>query len=48
MYPSSLENEIFMVALVNCKTQSRERSNSLNPETDDTVSWEITRALKLE
>ncbi|XP_022760697.1 uncharacterized protein LOC111306929 isoform X2 [Durio zibethinus] len=38
MYPSSLENERFMVALVNCKRQ---------PEAD-AVSWEITRALKRE
>ncbi|XP_050239803.1 uncharacterized protein LOC126688911 [Quercus robur] len=47
MYPSSLENERFMVALVNCKKQGYGVSGGLIQENDD-VSWEITRALKFE
>uniref|UniRef100_A0A2N9IKJ7 Cell division control protein 24 OB domain-containing protein n=1 Tax=Fagus sylvatica TaxID=28930 RepID=A0A2N9IKJ7_FAGSY len=48
MYPSSLENEKFMVAIVNCKNrQSYGDNGGLIPENDD-VSWEITRALKCE
>ncbi|XP_007035786.2 PREDICTED: uncharacterized protein LOC18603642 isoform X2 [Theobroma cacao] len=47
MYPSSLENERFKVALVNCKRQGYGASDSLTPEAD-AVSWEITRALKYE
>lgn len=46
MYPSSLENERFMVALVNCK-KGYGVSGGLIQENDD-VSWEITRALKFE
>ncbi|XWS08494.1 hypothetical protein CRYUN_Cryun40dG0007200 [Craigia yunnanensis] len=49
MYPSSLENERFMVALVNCKQQGYGSCGSLTPEAADAaVSWEITRALKCE
>ncbi|XVE82263.1 hypothetical protein DITRI_Ditri15bG0134300 [Diplodiscus trichospermus] len=47
MYPSSLENERFLVALVNCKRQGYGSCDSLTPEAD-AVSWEITRALKCE
>ncbi|XP_021290535.1 uncharacterized protein LOC110421296 [Herrania umbratica] len=47
MYPSSLENERFKVALVNCKRQGYGSCDSLTPEAD-AVSWEITRALKYE
>lgn len=47
MYPSSLENERFMVALVNCKKKGYGVSGGLIQENDD-VSWEITRALKFE
>lgn len=48
MYPSSLENEKFMVAIVNCKNRQGYGDNGgLIPENDD-VSWEITRALKCE
>ncbi|XP_045813718.1 uncharacterized protein LOC123907463 [Trifolium pratense] len=45
MYPSSLENEKFMVALVNCKPEGCV-SYDLLP--DDSVLWEITRAYKYE
>ncbi|KAG4932137.1 hypothetical protein JHK87_046139 [Glycine soja] len=44
MYPSSLENERFMVALVNCKRDGCV-IDGLSP--DDSISWEITRACKL-
>ncbi|XP_062164906.1 uncharacterized protein LOC133871480 isoform X1 [Alnus glutinosa] len=47
MYPSSLENERFMVAVVNCKRQSDGIGDGLILE-NDAVSWEITRALKCE
>uniref|UniRef100_A0A5B7C8V5 Nucleic acid-binding proteins superfamily n=1 Tax=Davidia involucrata TaxID=16924 RepID=A0A5B7C8V5_DAVIN len=47
MYPSSLENERFTVAIVNCGRQDYGLNNSLNQE-HDTVMWEITRALKCE
>ncbi|XP_015577535.2 uncharacterized protein LOC8289497 [Ricinus communis] len=46
MYPSSLENESFIVALVNSKREDY-GSRGLALETD-TVSWEITRALRYE
>ncbi|KAI4334969.1 hypothetical protein L6164_013661 [Bauhinia variegata] len=46
MYPSSLENEKFMVALVNCKCASYESTNDFLP--NDATSWEITRAYKCE
>ncbi|KAK7291714.1 hypothetical protein RIF29_07082 [Crotalaria pallida] len=45
MYPSSLENEKFMVALVNCK-QGSHGTHDLLP--NDSTSWEITRAYKCE
>ncbi|KAG5023793.1 hypothetical protein JHK85_020135 [Glycine max] len=45
MYPSSLENERFMVALVNCKRNGCV-IDGLSP--DDSISWEITRAYKCE
>ncbi|KAA8527373.1 hypothetical protein F0562_034912 [Nyssa sinensis] len=45
MYPSSLENERFTVAIVNCGRQDYGLSNSLTQE-HDTVIWEVTRALK--
>ncbi|KAK9287661.1 hypothetical protein L1049_016098 [Liquidambar formosana] len=47
MYPSSLENEKFMVAIVNCRKHGYGVGDSLDLE-DDTVMWEITRALKCE
>ncbi|PSR92506.1 Zinc finger protein like [Actinidia chinensis var. chinensis] len=47
MYPSSLENERFTVALVNCRRQGYGLTGSLI-EGDDAVMWEITRALKCE
>ncbi|XP_014507921.1 uncharacterized protein LOC106767521 isoform X2 [Vigna radiata var. radiata] len=45
MYPSSLENERFMVALVKCKRDGCV-IDGLSP--DDSISWEITRAYKCE
>lgn len=47
MYPSSLEGERFMVALVNCKRGHYESSDGITQETQAS-SWEITRALKWE
>lgn len=47
MYPSSLENERFMVAIVNCKRQGSGPGDALLLETEGT-SWEITRALKCD
>lgn len=47
MYPSSLEGERFMVALVNCKRGHYESSDGITQETQ-AISWEITRALKWE
>ncbi|KAJ9181808.1 hypothetical protein P3X46_005862 [Hevea brasiliensis] len=46
MYPSSLENESFIVALVNSKREGC-GGHGRTLETD-TVSWEITRALRYE
>ncbi|GAB4850798.1 hypothetical protein Ancab_030098 [Ancistrocladus abbreviatus] len=40
MYPSSLENERYMIAVVNCSRHGTRL-------TEDDVSWEITRAFKL-
>lgn len=48
MYPSSLENEKFVVALVNCRRQGYGLSGCLTEEHGDEVMWEITRALKCE
>ncbi|KAI3730112.1 hypothetical protein L6452_18788 [Arctium lappa] len=49
MYPSSLEHERFIVALVNSKPEGFGRANT-NGQTlrleDDISSWEITQALK--
>ncbi|KAL9325629.1 hypothetical protein ACSQ67_006274 [Phaseolus vulgaris] len=45
MYPSSLGNERFMVALVKCKRDGCV-IGEFSP--DDTISWEITRAYKCE
>ncbi|XP_022138137.1 uncharacterized protein LOC111009381 isoform X2 [Momordica charantia] len=47
MYPSSLENESFVVAIVNCRTRSSGRADSFD-HSNDPVLWEITRALKCE
>ncbi|XP_048326191.1 uncharacterized protein LOC107403862 [Ziziphus jujuba] len=47
MYPSSLENERFMVALVNCKRQISGVNDGFLLE-GDAISWEITCALKCE
>ncbi|KAK4265900.1 hypothetical protein QN277_026890 [Acacia crassicarpa] len=46
MYPSSLENESFMVALVNCKNESYGLTQG--PSLDNSTAWEITRAYKCE
>ncbi|XP_028751755.1 uncharacterized protein LOC114711507 [Neltuma alba] len=46
MYPSSLENESFMVALVNCKNESYGLIQG--PSLDNSTPWEITRAYKCE
>ncbi|XP_047317426.1 uncharacterized protein LOC124920892 isoform X2 [Impatiens glandulifera] len=43
IYPSSLESERFRVSLVNCRRPSP--GNNLYEESD-TLSWEITRAIK--
>ncbi|CAL1397413.1 unnamed protein product [Linum trigynum] len=43
MYPSSLENECFVVALVNSKRPGYGRGHCIDLE-DNAVSWEITRA----
>ncbi|TYH04134.1 hypothetical protein ES288_A09G275000v1 [Gossypium darwinii] len=48
MYPSSLENERFIVALVNCKRLAVHGSRDSQTPEADAVSWEITRALKCE
>ncbi|XP_011016251.1 PREDICTED: uncharacterized protein LOC105119768 [Populus euphratica] len=47
MYPSSLENESFIVALVNCQGQGYGLSQSITQEAD-AIPWEITRALRCE
>ncbi|KAL5541968.1 hypothetical protein UlMin_009678 [Ulmus minor] len=47
MYPSSLENEKFMVALVYRNLEENGLCNNLISESDS-ISWEITRALKSE
>lgn len=46
MYPSSLENESFMVALVNCKNETYGLIQG--PSLDNSIAWEITRAYKCE
>lgn len=45
MYPSSLEHERFMVALVNSK---RGTDKGALAEDDDVSVWEITQALKAD
>ncbi|CBI22888.3 unnamed protein product, partial [Vitis vinifera] len=47
MYPSSLESERFMVAILNCKRQGYGAGEDPTLENEG-VSWEITRALKCE
>ncbi|OVA16786.1 hypothetical protein BVC80_1543g242 [Macleaya cordata] len=47
MYLYTLENERFMVAIVNCNRQGDGDVDSLNRE-KETVTWEIARALKCE
>ena len=47
MYPSSLENESFIVALVKCQGQGYGLSQSITQEAD-AIPWEITRALRCE
>lgn len=42
IYPSSLENEKFVVALVNCGTEGR-----LVEHKHEMIEWEITRAVKV-
>lgn len=48
MYPSSLESERFMVALVNCGRQGDEVSKNPGLEDNEEVIWEITRGHKSE
>ncbi|KAI6692934.1 hypothetical protein NL676_020644 [Syzygium grande] len=47
IYPSSLENEKFIVAVVNCGRHGYGLSTSLSLESD-TVQWEITGALRCD
>lgn len=47
MYPYSLGNERFTVALVNCEKQGHRSNDNLMQEIDG-VSWEITRAIKCD
>ncbi|XP_024197123.1 uncharacterized protein LOC112200331 [Rosa chinensis] len=47
MYPASLDNERFMVAIVNCKRQGSGPGDALVLATEG-ISWEITRALKCD
>ncbi|KAJ6891403.1 hypothetical protein NC651_024793 [Populus alba x Populus x berolinensis] len=47
MYPSSLENESFIVALVKCQGQGYGLSQSITQEAD-AIPWEITRALSIK
>lgn len=46
MYPCSLENEQYMVAIVNCGQQETVFKECVTAE-NDAIPWEITRALKL-
>ncbi|KAL6990071.1 hypothetical protein U1Q18_015820 [Sarracenia purpurea var. burkii] len=48
MYPSSLENERFTVALVNCRRQGYGLSSGSLTEEHGEATWEITLALKCE
>lgn len=47
MYPSSLENENFVVAIVNSRRQTSRCGNNVY-SINDPLLWEITRALKCE
>lgn len=47
MYPSSLHNERFKVAIVNCNREGSGPGDALVLETEGT-SWEITRAWKCD
>ena len=47
MYPSSLENESFIVALVNCRRQGYGQNQSLTLESNG-VPWEIARAQRCD
>lgn len=47
MFFSSLHEERFTVALVNCNMEVYGQSDGFVHE-NDSVSWEITRALKCE
>ncbi|GKV20510.1 hypothetical protein SLEP1_g30626 [Rubroshorea leprosula] len=47
MYPYSLGNERFTVALVNCEKQGYRSNDNLMQEIDG-VSWEISRAIKCD
>ena len=47
MYPSSLESERFMVAIVNCRGKGYGAGEDLTLENEG-LSWEITRAMKCE
>ena len=46
MYPCSLENERYIVAIVNCEPHDAIFKECAAIE-NDVVPWEITRALKL-
>lgn len=48
MYPSSLENERFVVAVVNCKRQGYAIGDGCRILENDAASWEITRAFRCE
>ncbi|KAJ6902797.1 hypothetical protein NC651_020321 [Populus alba x Populus x berolinensis] len=50
MYPSSPENESFIVALVNCQRQGYGicRQGITQDQKADAIRWEITRALRYE
>nr|TKS03046.1 hypothetical protein D5086_0000158370 [Populus alba] len=50
MYPSSPENESFIVALVNCQRQGYGicRQGITQDQEADAIRWEITRALRCE
>ncbi|KAH6831854.1 Nucleic acid-binding proteins superfamily [Perilla frutescens var. hirtella] len=46
MYPSSLEQEKFVVAIVNCRR--KESCGGFMVQDQSTVDWEVTRAIKCE
>jgi hypothetical protein len=50
MYPSSPENESFIVSLVNCQRQGYGicRQGIIQDQEADAIRWEITRALRCE